>query len=106
MADDTILEILHAIQSDLAAVKTDHARKLDMLQQDTTLIRGTLHGHTRMLDILQQDMRMIRGAVNDFARENVTAGEVEAIHHDLNRAQREIAELTARLEIIEGRDRH
>ena len=61
MVDDAILEILHAIQADLAAVKTDiavHIRKLDMLQQDT---------------------RMIRGAVNDFARENVTAGEVEAI---------------------------
>jgi hypothetical protein len=32
-----------------------------------------------MLDILQQDTRMIRGSVNDFARESVTAGEVEAI---------------------------
>jgi hypothetical protein len=109
MADNAILELLHAIQADLAVVKTDvatHTRKLDMLQQDTTLIRGALNGHTRMLDMLQQDTRMIRGAVNDFARENVTAGEVEAIHHDLNRAQREIAELTARLEIIEGRDRH
>jgi hypothetical protein len=106
MAEDAVLGILHAIQADLAAVKTDHGRKLDMLQQDTTLIRGALNGHTRMLDILQQDTRMIRGAVNDFARENVTAGEVEAIHHDLNRAQREIAELTARLEIIEERDRH
>ncbi len=62
-----------------------HTRMLDMLQQDTTLIRGVLNGHTRTLDILLQDTRMVRGAVNDMAKESVTAGEVEAIHHDLNR---------------------
>src|SRR5262252_4171245 len=97
MVDEAVLAILHTIQVDLAAFKTDiatHTRKLDLLQQDATLIRSALSGHTRMLDMLHQDTPMIRGAVNDFARESVTAGEVEAIHHDLNRAQREIAELT------------
>jgi len=63
-------------------------------------------GHTRTLDILLQDTRMVRGAVNDMAKETVTAGEVEAIHHDLNRLQQQVSELTARLEIVEGRDRH
>jgi hypothetical protein len=109
MTENAVLEFLQAIQANLAAVKTEvaaHTTMLGVLQQDTALIRGALNGHTRMLDMLQQDTRMIRGAANDFARESVTAGEVEAIHHDLNRAQREIAELTARLEIIEGRDRH
>ena len=83
-----------------------HTRMLDMLQQDATLIRGVLTGHTRTLDILLQDTRMVRGAVNDMAKETVTAGEVEAIHHDLNRLQQQVSELTARLEIVEGRDRH
>jgi len=116
VTENVVLEILGAIQADLAGVKTDltavrtdvtmHTRTLSLLQQDTGMIRGALHGHTRMLEMLQQDTRMIRGAVNDMARTDVAAGEVEAIHHDLNRAQREIAELTARLELIEGRDRH
>jgi chromosome segregation ATPase len=116
VTENAVVEILSAIQADLATVKADlamvktdvaaHTRTLNLLQQDTGMIRGALNGHTRMLDMLQQDTRMIRGAVNDMAKTDVTAGEVEAIHHDLNRAQREIAELTARLEVIEARYRH
>jgi hypothetical protein len=113
MSDDAILEILHAIQADvaivkadLASVKGDHGRKLDMLQQDTGLMRGVLSGHTRTLSILLQDVRMVRGATNDFAKESVTPGEVEAMHQDLNRLQQEVSELTARLEILEGRSPH
>ncbi len=106
MADNDILEIPHAIQADLGAVKNDHGSKLDMLQQDTALIRGVLSGHTRTLNILLQDVRMVRGAINDFAKESVTPGEIKAMHQDLNRLQQEVSELTARLEILEGRSRH
>lgn len=45
MTDDAVVEILRTIQADLAAVKTDvaaHTRMFDLLQQDTTLIRGVL----------------------------------------------------------------
>jgi hypothetical protein len=106
MADDAILEILHAMQADLAmikAVQAEHTNALEILRQDAGLIRTGQSGHTRMLDMLQQDTRMIRGAVNDIAKENVTPGEVEAIHHDLNRVQRELAELQARVDQIQGR---
>jgi hypothetical protein len=41
--------------------------------------------HARTLDILSQDTRMIRAAVNDIARVDVTAGEVEVMHDDINR---------------------
>lgn len=62
--------------------------------------------HGRVFNVVQQDIRLIRAAVNDIARTDVTSGEIEASHHDLNRLQQEVSELAARLEIIEGRDRH
>jgi archaellum component FlaC len=83
---DRIADDLNTVKGDLIAVKTE------------------VGGHTRTLDVLRQDVRMIRAAVNDIARTDVTSGEVEALHHDLNRVEKELAELAARVEIIEGRD--
>jgi hypothetical protein len=106
VADTEMLEILRTIQADVATIKAvqeEHTNALEVLRQDAGLIRTGQNGHTRMLDMLQQDTRMIRGAVNDIARENVAPGEVEAIHHDLNRVQREPAELQARVDTIQGR---
>ena len=80
---------------DLAAVKTDMVE-----------LRRQVGIHTRTLDILSQDTRMIRAAVNDIAKVDVTAGEVEAMHEDLNRLRHEVSELTVRIEELEGRDRH
>jgi len=51
--------------------------------------------------LLQQDVRSLRAAFNDFARTNVTAGEVEAFHADVNRVQAENAELQGRLATVE-----
>jgi len=88
----TELEILRAIQTDLASVKADMAGvKLDVRK------------HTNLLDILLQDVRMIRSAVNDIARTNVTSGEIGALHHDVTRMQQGLAELEARVEAIEAR---
>src|SRR5262245_46966658 len=44
--------------------------KVDRLSDDSA-------AHGRMLDILQQDTRLIRAAVNDVACTNATSGEVE-----------------------------
>jgi hypothetical protein len=38
-------------------------------------------------------------------QENVTPGEVEAIHHDLNRLRHEMSELAVRVEMIEEREK-
>ncbi len=48
----------------------------------------------RALTVLQQDMRSLKAAFNDFARTNVIAGEVEALHADVNRVQAENTELS------------
>jgi len=68
--------------------------KVDRLSDDSA-------AHTRMLDILQQDTRLIRAAVNDIARVDVTSGEVEALHQDVNRVQAENAELAAKVSTLE-----
>jgi hypothetical protein len=69
-----VLEILRGLQTDIAGLKTDVAE-----------LRRQGNIHARTLDILSQDARMIRAAVNDITRVDVTAGEVEAMHDDINR---------------------
>jgi ubiquinone biosynthesis protein UbiJ len=59
--------------------------------------------HRRLLDILQQETRLIRAAVNDIARTNVTTGEIEALHADVNRVQAENAILAAKVATLERR---
>ena len=80
--------------------------KVDLISADMAELRRQVGGHTRTLDVLTQDMRMIRAAVNDIAKVDVTSGEVEAMHHDLNRLRQEVSDLTARVELVETSDRH
>jgi ubiquinone biosynthesis protein UbiJ len=89
---DAVLEILRVIQGDIAGLKADLGG-----------VKTEVRVHSRTLDILLQEGRLLRAAVNDFAKENVTPGEVEAIHHDLNRLRHEVSELTVRVEMIEER---
>src|SRR5258708_2113039 len=105
--EDSVLPFLRRLEDKFDNLRDEvatHTRMLDMLRQDTMLIRGVLSGHTRALDIAGYADGSLRR--QRYAKETVTAGEVEAIHHDLNRLQQQVSELTARLEIVEGRDRH
>jgi len=72
--------------------------KVDRLGEDVREMKGRMRG----LDVLRQDVRLIRAAVNDIARTEVTSGEVEALHHDVNKLQQSVAELEVRLEAVEG----
>jgi hypothetical protein len=55
----------------------------------------------RSLTILQQEMRSLKAAFNDFARTNVTAGEIEVLHEDVNRVQAENTQLATRIATLE-----
>ena len=101
MTENVVLEILRVIHTDISGLKTDIAG----LRTDLSTVKTEVRSHTRVLDMLQQDTRLIRPAVNDIARVDVTSGEVEALHHDVHRVQREIALLAERVEAIEERDR-
>jgi ubiquinone biosynthesis protein UbiJ len=44
---------------------------------------------------------MIRSALNDKARVEITAGEIEAMHHDINRVIQDMAALQTRMDKLE-----
>jgi chromosome segregation ATPase len=50
---------------------------------------------------IEGEIRMLRSAINDHARENVTPGEIAAVHHDLSVLQRGRLEAEGRLLRIE-----
>jgi hypothetical protein len=89
MADE-VLQILMAIQGDIAGLKAD-----------MTVVKTELRVHSETFDVLLQEGRTLRGAVSDSARRNIARGEVEAIHHDLNRLRHEMSALTVRVDMIE-----
>ena len=84
MTDDAIVPILRTIQADLAAVKRQGA------------------SHARLLEDLMTEVRMVKAAVNDIAELKVSPGEIGALHYDVNQVKRNIAELTVRVEELEG----
>jgi ubiquinone biosynthesis protein UbiJ len=53
------------------------------------------------IETLRHDVRTLRAAINDMARVNITAGEVEALHADVDRMGTKQIELEARLSALE-----
>jgi prefoldin subunit 5 len=56
------------------------------------------------IETLRHDVRTLRAAINDMARVNITAGEVEALHDDIDRLQTKQLELETRIATLERRD--
>src|SRR5258708_21625104 len=100
--DNLVLAMLRRLDTNVDRMGADIGR----LTADMSAVKTELRVHTRTLDILLQEGRLLRAAVNDIAKENVTPGEVEAIHHDLNRLRHEMSALAVRVEELERRDRH
>lgn len=105
---DLTLETLRAELTPLRGQIADLEAKVDAriadLEAKVAPLRAQLDGLpliNRSLTVLQQETRALRAAFNDFARTNVTAGEIEALHADVNRVQAENAELQSRLATIE-----
>lgn len=53
---------------------------------------------------LRQDIRMLPAAINDFARTNVTAGEIDTVHTDIDRLHDKTANIDARVRALEPED--
>jgi len=108
MAENGVIEILRSIQADIAGVKADMTGlKHDMagLKADNADAKAELRSHSDVLNILLQEVREVRAAVNDIERTRVSAGEIEALHHDVTRMQRGLSDLTVRMERVEERRR-
>jgi hypothetical protein len=55
----------------------------------------------RAITVILLDVRALRAAFNDFARTNVMAGEIEALHAELNRVQAGNAEMAVKVATLE-----
>jgi chromosome segregation ATPase len=81
-----------------------HSAQLVTLNSEVKSIRAHVDGLPIIgvsVHDLRQDMCMMRAAINDLAREHITAGEVVAIHDDLNRVQTKQMELETRIATLE-----
>jgi ubiquinone biosynthesis protein UbiJ len=97
MADEPenlVLEMLRAMRGDMIALN----EKVDRIATEQ-------RAHSRTLGVLLQEARLLRAAVNDIVKENVTPGEMEAVHDDLTQLRQEVDLLTARLEVVEERQK-
>jgi ubiquinone biosynthesis protein UbiJ len=57
------------------------------------------------IETLRHEGRLVRAAINDMARTNITAGEVEAMHADIDRMQTKQLELETRIVTLERESR-
>ncbi len=95
------------LRAELAPIRVQLAgldAKVAGLDAKVAPMRAQLDGLpliSRSLTVLHQETRALRAAFNDFARTNVTAGEIEALHADVNRVQAEATELQTRLATVE-----
>jgi archaellum component FlaC len=95
---DAVMEILRSIQSTLGQLREEVHANVNATKGHSISVRLL----TDEVNSFHQEMRMIRSAINDVARENVTVGEVAAIHDDLNRLQRNYHDLAVKVEMIEA----
>jgi ubiquinone biosynthesis protein UbiJ len=115
MTDETDIKILarksEQLVADVAAMRDDMARliatvgRIDItFRAEMSTIRARVDGipiTNRSLTVVQQEIRSLKAAFNDFARTNVTVGEIEVLHEDVNRVQAENAELSTRIVTLE-----
>jgi uncharacterized membrane protein len=79
-------------------------RDLEALRTDIGAVRAQLDGMPivhRRLTAIQTDLRMIKAAVNDLAREHPTAGEIAALHTDVDAVQGDSLSLETRVATLE-----
>ncbi|MBV8567257.1 MAG: hypothetical protein JO366_11475 [Methylobacteriaceae bacterium] len=92
MADDLMLQILRGLQGDMAEIRHDVAT----LKQDLATVKQDVATLKVNNNILVQDGRMIRAALADIGKTRVSAGEIEAMHADINGLMERVAALESR----------
>jgi polyhydroxyalkanoate synthesis regulator phasin len=94
MADDLVLQILRGLQADMAEMRRDVAA----LKQDVAIVKQDVAALKVNNNILIQDGRMIRAALSDLGKTRVSAGEIEAMHADINGLMERVAALESRVD--------
>jgi prefoldin subunit 5 len=89
-----------ALRAELAPIKA----QLDGLRQELATVRAHTDGIPLLgsaIEIIRRDVRLLKAAVNDIGKTNITSGEVEALHDDLDRVQAESMALATRIATLE-----
>jgi hypothetical protein len=88
----------------LEALREILRAELAPIRDELAVVRARVDGIPLIwsaVDAVQRDMRMLRAAINDMARTNITAGEVEALHADVDKVQSKQLELETRIITLE-----
>jgi len=103
------------LASEMMAMKSELSNlgvRVDGLASEMANVRIRVDGLPLLgvaVETLRQDVRMTRAAIRDMARVNITAGEVESMHIDIDRTmarQDAIETRLASLERLNGRQQH
>src|SRR5215203_4356224 len=87
---------LEMLRAELAPMHT----KLDALESTLASVRPNIAGIPmiqRAVSVIQQEQRLLKAAINDVARSQMTSGEAEALHNDVNAVQATHMELETRI---------
>ena len=71
-------------------------------QPDLRLLMHTAKTTLERIVHMEGEIRMLRSAINDHARDNVTPGEMEAVHHDLASMRLDLLNNETRLSRLES----
>jgi multidrug resistance efflux pump len=77
-------------QIDAMKAQIEDLPRIRALVDDLPRIRALVDGIPlagRMATTTQHELRALRAAFNDFARTAMTAGEIDALHEDVNKVQ-------------------
>ncbi len=95
------------LASEMTAVKSELSNlgvRVDSLASEMANVRIRVDGLPLLgvaVETLRRDVRMTRAAINDMARVNITAGEVESMHTDIDRTIARLDAIEARLATLE-----
>jgi chromosome segregation ATPase len=100
-----ILEEMRAFRAELKEVRTEMHAELKEIRTEMHVELEAVHKRLDGLPILhrhlkttQDDIRSLTGAFRDFARDNATKGEIDAVHADLERVHDEYLTLATQTE--------
>jgi chromosome segregation ATPase len=91
---------VNGLASEMSEVRT----RVDGLASEMANVRIRVDGLPLLgvaVETLRQDVRMTRAAINDMARINITAGEVESMHTDIDRTMSRQDAIETRLATLE-----
>jgi hypothetical protein len=98
------LRPLHSGLTELTSRMDGFASQVDGLASEMANVRIRVDGLPLLgvaVETLRQDVRMTRAAINDLSRINITAGEVESMHTDIDRTMARQDALETRLATLE-----